>query len=79
MTIEDIARVQADFAATAARARAAGFEWLELHFAHGYLAQSFRATPTCAPMAMAAMRRGARRFLLESLAAVRAVWPETCR
>ena len=30
-----------DFVAAARRARDAGFEWLELHFAHGYLAQSF--------------------------------------
>ena len=41
MTLQDIARVQADFVAAARRALAAGFEWLELHFAHGYLAQSF--------------------------------------
>src|SRR3989344_2455948 len=41
MTLQDIARVQADFVAAARRAPAAGFEWLELHFAHGYLAQSF--------------------------------------
>lgn len=41
MTLEDIERVKADFVAAAKRARAAGFEWLELHFAHGYLAQSF--------------------------------------
>ncbi len=41
MTLEDIARVRDDFVAAARRARDAGFEWLELHFAHGYLAQSF--------------------------------------
>jgi len=41
MTIEDIQRVTADFAAATRRAHDAGFEWLELHFAHGYLAQSF--------------------------------------
>ncbi|HYQ38716.1 MAG TPA: NADH:flavin oxidoreductase/NADH oxidase, partial [Pseudomonas sp.] len=41
MTLDDIARVQADFVAAARRALEAGFEWLELHFAHGYLAQSF--------------------------------------
>ena len=41
MTLQDIERVRADFVAAARRALAVGFEWLELHFAHGYLAQSF--------------------------------------
>jgi len=77
MTLDDIARVKADFAAAAQRALDAGFEWLELHFAHGYLAQSF--------FSVAANQRddayggsfdGRSRFLLETLAAVRAVWPE---
>ncbi|MGN6514888.1 MAG: NADH:flavin oxidoreductase/NADH oxidase, partial [Rhizomicrobium sp.] len=41
MSRDEILRVQADFVAAAKRALAVGFEWLELHFAHGYLAQSF--------------------------------------
>ena len=41
MTLEDIARVRQDFVDAARRAREAGFEWIELHFAHGYLGQSF--------------------------------------
>ncbi|MCB2791920.1 hypothetical protein KQ881_15165, partial [Listeria monocytogenes] len=41
MTLDDIARVRQGFVDAARRALAAGFEWLELHFAHGYLAQSF--------------------------------------
>ncbi|MBE7209666.1 MAG: NADH:flavin oxidoreductase/NADH oxidase [Gluconacetobacter diazotrophicus] len=41
MTEADIARVQADTVRTVERARAIGFEWLELHMAHGYLAQNF--------------------------------------
>ena len=77
MTLEDIARVRNDFVAAACRARDAGFEWLELHFAHGYLAQSF--------FSVHANQRtdqyggdytGRSRFLLETLAAVREVWPE---
>jgi len=77
MTLEDIARVRNDFVAAASRARDAGFEWLELHFAHGYLAQSF--------FSVHANQRtdqyggdyaGRSRFLLETLAAVREVWPE---
>lgn len=77
MSLDDIERVKADFAAAARRAREAGFEWLELHFAHGYLGQSF--------FSVHANKRsdqyggdfaGRSRFLLETLAAVRAVWPE---
>lgn len=77
MILEDIGRVRDDFVAATRRAREAGFEWLELHFAHGYLAQSF--------FSVHANRRtdqyggdyaGRSRFLLETLAAVREVWPE---
>ncbi len=77
MTRDDIARVCNGFAAAARRAREAGFEWLELHFAHGYLAQSF--------FSVHANQRtdeyggdfaGRSRFLLETLAAVREVWSE---
>ena len=56
---------------------AAGFEWLELHFAHGYLAQSFFS-----PIAnkrtdeYGGSFENRARFLIETLAAVRAVWPE---
>lgn len=78
MTQGDIARVKRCFVEAAVRARDAGFEWLELHFAHGYLAQSFFSVHAntrtdeyggdCA---------GRCRFLVETLAAVREVWPET--
>ncbi|WP_428827638.1 NADH:flavin oxidoreductase/NADH oxidase [Azonexus sp. IMCC34842] len=77
MTLDDIARIRGDFVAAACRARDAGFEWLELHFAHGYLAQSF--------FSVHANQRtdqyggdfpGRSRFLLETLSAVREVWPE---
>jgi 2,4-dienoyl-CoA reductase-like NADH-dependent reductase (Old Yellow Enzyme family) len=77
MSVEDIARVQADFVAAARRAREAGFEWLELHFAHGYLAQSFfspHANQRDDRYGGSLENRS--RFLLETLAAVREVWPE---
>ncbi|MFC3913867.1 NADH:flavin oxidoreductase/NADH oxidase [Pseudaeromonas sharmana] len=76
VTRQQISRIQADFVAAAKRALAAGFEWLELHFAHGYLAQSF--------LSVHSNRRtddyggdlaGRARFLLETLSAVRQVWP----
>jgi 2,4-dienoyl-CoA reductase-like NADH-dependent reductase (Old Yellow Enzyme family) len=77
MTLDDITRVKVDFVAAARRARDAGFEWLELHFAHGYLAQSFfsaYSNQRADTYGGSAENRG--RFLLETLAAVREVWPE---
>ncbi len=77
MTAEDIVRIQSAFVAAAQRSLAAGFEWLELHFAHGYLAHQFYSP-------LANHRTDAYggsfdnriRFLLETFAAVRKVWPE---
>jgi 2,4-dienoyl-CoA reductase-like NADH-dependent reductase (Old Yellow Enzyme family) len=77
MTADDIARVRADFVAAARRADAVGFEWLVLHFAHGYLGQSFfspHSNQRTDEYGGSAENRG--RFLLETLAAVRAVWPD---
>ncbi|HZZ81032.1 MAG TPA: NADH:flavin oxidoreductase/NADH oxidase [Gemmataceae bacterium] len=77
MTVQDIARVQEAFVSAARRALAAGFEWLELHYAHGYLAHEFYS-----PLAnQRTDTYGGNfdnriRFLLETLAAVRKVWPE---
>lgn len=77
MTLEDIARVRDDFVAAACRARDAGFEWLELHFAHGYLAQSFFSEHSNRRTdAYGGSFDNRCRFLLETLAAVREVWPE---
>lgn len=77
MTLADIERVKNDFVAAARRALAAGFQWLELHFAHGYLAQSFfsiHANQRTDQYGGSAENRG--RFLLETLKAVREVWPQ---
>lgn len=77
MTIQDIARVREEFVAAAKRTLAAGFEWLELHFAHGYLAHEFYS-----PLAnhrtdnYGGGFENRIRFLLETFAAVRKVWPE---
>lgn len=77
MTQDDINRVKNDFVAAARRARDAGFEWLELHFAHGYLAQSFfSAHSNQRTDQYGGDFAGRSRFLLETLAAVREVWPE---
>ena len=77
MTDRDIAAVQEAFIAAARRALEAGFEWLELHFAHGYLAHEFYS-----PLANHRTDRyggsfeNRIRFPLETLEAVRDVWPE---
>lgn len=77
MTEEDIARVQQDFVQAARRAREVGFEWLELHFAHGYLAQSFFSEHSNQRSdAYGGSAENRSRFLRETFAAVREVWPE---
>ena len=77
MTVEDIQRVQQNFVDAARRALDAGFEWLELHFAHGYLAQSFfsaHSNQRTDDYGGSPENRG--RFSRETLAAIREVWPE---
>ncbi|MBP6506791.1 MAG: NADH:flavin oxidoreductase/NADH oxidase [Opitutaceae bacterium] len=76
MTVADIAQVQADFVQAAQRALAVGFEWLELHAAHGYLGHEFLS-----PLSnqrtdgYGGSFENRIRFLLETTRAVRAVWP----
>ncbi|HEX3744370.1 MAG TPA: NADH:flavin oxidoreductase/NADH oxidase [Bryobacteraceae bacterium] len=77
MTHGDIAGVGAAFVSAAQRALAAGFQVVELHFAHGYLVHEF--------LSPLSNRRTDQyggsfenriRFALETAQAVRAVWPE---
>jgi 2,4-dienoyl-CoA reductase-like NADH-dependent reductase (Old Yellow Enzyme family) len=76
MTVADIHRVTKDFVAAAKRAADAGFEWLELHLAHGYLAQSFFSPlVNTRTDEYGGSFAGRARFILETLAAVREVWP----
>lgn len=77
MTPDDIHDVQRKFAAAAQRALAAGFEWVELHYAHGFLGASFFspiANKRTDEYGGSAENRA--RFLVETFDAVRAVWPE---
>lgn len=77
MTLDDIARVRDDFVAAARRAREVGFEWLELHFAHGYLGQSFFSEHSNQRTdAYGGNYENRSRFLRETFAAVREVWPD---
>ena len=77
MTEADILRVQNDFMATANRALAAGFKWLELHAAHGYLLNTFLS-----PLSnyrtdkYGGSFENRIRLLLDTVRAVRTVWPE---
>jgi len=77
MTEADISRVQNDFMATAQRALAAGFQWLELHAAHGYLFNEFLS-----PLAnhrtdnYGGSFENRTRLLADTARAVRAVWPD---
>lgn len=77
LTETEIAEVQASFVAAAKRALAAGFRWLELHGAHGYLMHSFYSPHSN----QRTDRYGGSfdnriRFLLETAQQVRAVWPD---
>lgn len=77
LTTAEIARVQQDFVATAQRALTAGYELLELHAAHGYLFHEFLS-----PLSnhrtdeYGGSLENRMRCLLDTVRAVRAVWPD---
>jgi anthraniloyl-CoA monooxygenase len=78
MNRHDMDRVLAQFVAAAQRSAKVGFDWLELHMAHGYLLASFLSPFTN-------RRRDAYggdlsrrlRYPMEVFEAVRAVWPDS--
>jgi 2,4-dienoyl-CoA reductase-like NADH-dependent reductase (Old Yellow Enzyme family) len=77
LSLEEIGEVQAAFRDGALRALAAGFEWLELHAAHGYLIHSFYSPLSNHRTDLYGGSFDNRiRFLLETTQKVRAVWPE---
>ncbi len=72
----DMEAVRDDFARAARMAEEAGFDLLELHFAHGYLLASFLSPLTNRRADAYGGSLGNRaRFPLEVFDAVRAVWP----
>lgn len=78
LTAPEIKAVQAAFVAAAQRSLAAGFEWLELHSAHGYLSHEFLSPLTNQRNdEYGGSFENRSRFLLETTRAVRAVWPDT--
>lgn len=77
LSLDEIHHIQGAFAAAAGRALLAGFQWLELHAAHGYLMHSF-LSPLCNQRtdAYGGSFENRTRFLLETLRRVRTTWPE---
>lgn len=77
MTLDDIARVQEAFQAATIRALEAGYQWLELHAAHGYLCHSFYS-----PLSnqrtdqYGGSFENRIRFTVETVRRIRSVWPE---
>ncbi len=77
MSSGDIARVVEDFAAAARRSNQAGFDIVEVHAAHGYLAASFLSPiSNHRKDGYGGDRKGRSRMLLETVEAVRGEWPE---
>jgi len=76
MTREDIEMVRDQHVVAAHRGERAGFDWLELHFAHGYLLSSF-LTPLANQRSdeYGGTLENRMRYPLEIFDAVRAVWP----
>ena len=77
LTVEEIRDLQRSYQRAALRALDAGYEWVELHFAHGYLCSSFLSPlANRRTDAYGGSPENRARFLLETLEAVREVWPE---
>ncbi|MBL0419246.1 bifunctional salicylyl-CoA 5-hydroxylase/oxidoreductase [Ramlibacter sp. AW1] len=76
MTREDMDRVLQDFVSNTRRAVNAGFDWLELHCAHGYLLSAFISPLTNHRTDEYGGSLANRlRYPLEVFAAMREVWP----
>ncbi len=77
LSAEQIQQLVACFAQTAARAARAGFEFLEIHMAHGYLLHSFLSPLSNQRRdSYGGSRENRFRFPLEVARAVRQAWPE---
>jgi anthraniloyl-CoA monooxygenase len=77
MTRGDMDRVRDEFVRAAELGAAAGFDWLELHCAHGYLLSAFLSPLTNQRTDEYGGSHEARaRFPVEVFRAMRAAWPE---
>lgn len=78
LTIGEIKQVQENFAQAASRAIQAGFQWLELHAAHGYLCHNFYS-----PLSnhrsdkYGGSFENRTRFTVETVRMIREVWPDS--
>ncbi len=76
-TEEDMVRIEADFVRATLAAEEAGFDWVELHCAHGYLLSSFISPLTNQrDDAYGGSLENRCRYPLRVLQAMRAVWPQ---
>lgn len=76
-TAQDLQRIQADFVQAAIAADRAGFDWLELHCAHGYFLSGFISPLTnLRSDEYGGSLENRCRYPLQVFAAVRAVWPQ---
>jgi anthraniloyl-CoA monooxygenase len=77
MTRTDMERVRDDFVRSTRLAAEAGFDWLELHCAHGYLLSSFISPLTNRRTdEYGGSLENRARYPLEVFRAIRAVWPQ---
>ncbi|BBB60437.1 bifunctional hydroxylase/oxidoreductase [Undibacterium sp. KW1] len=75
-TVADMQRIKDDFVQATRAAAEAGFDWLELHCAHGYLLSSFISPLTNQREdEYGGSLENRCRYPLEVFAAIRAVWP----
>jgi len=75
-SIDDMRRIEADFVRATLAAEEAGFDWLELHCAHGYLLSSFISPLTnVRGDEYGGSLENRCRFPLRVFAAMRAAWP----
>jgi anthraniloyl-CoA monooxygenase len=76
-TLEDMNRIVSDFVRATRMADEAGFDWLELHCAHGYLLSSFISPLTNQRSdEYGGSLENRCRFPLRVFSAMRAVWPQ---
>ncbi len=77
LTLEELLIIKNSFKASAVRSLAAGFRWLEIHAAHGYLLHSFLS-----PLSNHRIDKyggsfeNRIRFLLEVVESIKNVWPD---
>lgn len=77
LSINDIKALRTKFVESTIRARKAGFQWIEFHAAHGYLAHSFYSPLSNKRMDEYGGSFDNRiRFVMENVEAIRKEWPD---